>query len=137
VPGNKTQHAHYLAGMADKLTPRQMAQLAWLETVPPKFERIKRTIEMLATHNVDDTQVRALIRLLDELKAQASGVNITPLAENFGYMGMLLRRVGGHQTKVRGLGELLAGARINFEGAYREASTPAATPAVAEENISP
>jgi hypothetical protein len=134
---NKRQRDRYLAGMAEKMTPRQQAQLAWLETLPPKFERIKRTLEMLASHKVDDTQVRGLIRLLDELKAQASGVNITPLAENFGYMGMLLRRVGGHQTKVRGLGELLAGARVNFEGAYREASTPAATPEVAEENISP
>ena len=68
----------------------------------------------------------------DKLKAQASQVNITPLAENFGYMGMLLRRAGGHQTKVRGLHELLAGAKINFEGACREASTPA-TPEVEEE----
>jgi len=123
--------------MADKLTPRQIAQLAWLETLPPKFDRIKRVIELLSTHHADETQVRGLIRLLDELKAQASGVNITPLAENFGYMGMLLRRVGGHQTKVRGLGELLAGAKINFEGAYREASTPILLPGVEEDDVSP
>ena len=122
--------------MADKLTPRQLAQLAWLDTLPPKFDRIKRFLEMLSTHHVDETQVRALTRLLEELKAQASQVNITPLAENFGYMAMLVRRVGGHQTKVRGLGELLAGARINFEGAYREASTPIPLD-VEEDDVSP
>lgn len=122
--------------MADKLTPRQIAQLTFLETLPPKFERMKKVIELLATHHADDIQVRGMQRMVDELKAQASQVNITALAENFGYMGMLLRRVGGQQTKVRGLGELLAGARINFEGAYREASTPIVTPGVEEDDVS-
>lgn len=122
--------------MAQKLTPRQQAQLAWLDTLPPKFERMKKIIELLSTHHADETQVRSLQRLVDELKAQASQVNITALGENFGYMGMLLRRAGGHQTKVRGLQELLAGAKINFEGACREASTPV-TPDVEEEDVSP
>ena len=118
--------------MAQKLSPRQLAQLAWLDTLPPKFERMKKIIELFSTNHADESQLRGLQRLVDELKAQASQVNITPLAENFGYMGMLLRRAGGHQTKVRGLHELLAGAKINFEGACREASTPA-TPEVEEE----
>ena len=122
--------------MAQKLSPRQLAQQAWLNTLPPKFERIKKVIELFSTHHADESQVRSLQRLVDELKAQASQVSITPLAENFGYMGTMLRRAGGHQTKVRGLHELLAGARINFEGACREASTPA-TPDVAEEDVSP
>jgi hypothetical protein len=39
-------------------------------------------------------------------------------------MGTLLRRSGGHQLKVRGLSEMLAGAKINFDGAVRKASTP-------------
>jgi hypothetical protein len=121
--------------MTEKLTPRQIAQLAFLETLPPKFERLKKIIELLSTHHADDTQVRSMQRMADELKAQASQLNITALAENFGYMGMLLRRAGGQQTKVRGLGELLAGARINFEGAYREASTPVAPPDVGGENV--
>jgi hypothetical protein len=122
--------------MADKLTPRQIAQLGFLETLPPKFERMKKVIELLSTNHADETLVRAAQRMVDEVKAQASQVNITALAENFGYMGMLLRRPGGQQTKVRGLGELLAGARINFEGACREASTPIVTPAVEEEDVS-
>ncbi|MGH7592755.1 MAG: hypothetical protein ACRELE_02740, partial [Gemmatimonadales bacterium] len=84
----------------------------------------------------DEAQVRGMQRLVDELKAQASQLNVTALAENFGYMGMLLRRPGGQQTKVRGLGELLAGAKINFEGAYREASTPIGAPDVEEDDVS-
>ena len=110
--------------MARKLTARQQAQVAWLDTLPPKFEKMKKILEMFATHHADETQVRSLQRMLDELKAQGAQINMTALAENFGLMGMLLRRSGGHQTKSRGLNELLAGARINFEGAYREASTP-------------
>ncbi|HEY4102080.1 MAG TPA: hypothetical protein VGM20_14510 [Gemmatimonadales bacterium] len=123
--------------MAGKLTARQQAQLAWLDLLPPKFDRIKRVVEQLATNHADDTQIRSLIRLLDELKAQASQFNINALAENFGYMGMLLRRGGGLQTRVRGLHELLVGARINFEGAYREASTPEKDPDVEEGEVSP
>ena len=137
--------------MAAKLTPRQILQLAFLETLPPKLERMKRVIELLSTNHADEVQVldiyaaseqpiegqvRGLQRLLDELKAQAAQANLTALAENFGYMGGLLRRVGGHHLKVRGLAELLAGARINFEGAYREASTPIVTPDVEEDEVS-
>jgi hypothetical protein len=122
--------------MAGKLTSKQIAQLTFLETLPPKFERMKKVIELMATFHVDEVQVRGMQRLVDELKAQASQVNIPALAENFGYMGMLMRRIGGQQTKVRGLAELLAGARVNFEGAYREASTPIARPDVEEDDIS-
>lgn len=110
--------------MGQKLTPRQQAQLAWLDTLQPKFEKMKKILELFATNHADETQVRSLQRMVDELKAQGSQLNLTAIAENFGYMGMLLRRGGGHQTKVRGLQELLAGAKIKFEGAYREASTP-------------
>ena len=123
--------------MAQKLTPRQQAQLAWLDSLPPKFEKMKKIIELFATQHADESQVRSLQRLVDELKAQASQVNITPLAENFGYMGMLLRRAGGHQTKSRGLNELLAGAKINFEGARREASTPLVPDEEKDEKVTP
>lgn len=112
--------------MAPKLTARQQAQLQWLEQVPPRLEKATRVIEMMAAHHADDTQVRALRRQLDEMKAQASGLGLGALADGFGFMGMLMRRTGGHEVKVRGLRELLAGAKINFEGAYRSASTPEA-----------
>jgi len=35
--------------MAPKLTPRQQAQLAWLTTLPPKFEKLARLIELMGT----------------------------------------------------------------------------------------
>lgn len=114
--------------MAPKLTARQQAQLGWLETLPPKFERAAKVIELMATHHADDAQVRGLGRLLEELKAQASGLGITALSDTFGYMATLLRRAGGQQVKVRGLREMLAGAKINYEGALRTASTPVPGP---------
>ncbi len=109
-----------------KLSARQQAQLAWLETLPPRFARLTRAIEQMATQAPDETTLRSTQRLLDELKAQASTLGVTALGDTFGYMGTLLRRGGGHQMKVRGLSELLAGARTNYEGALRQASTPAA-----------
>jgi hypothetical protein len=112
------------------LTPRQQQQLVWLDTLPPKFDRMKRIVEQLASLQATDHELQALGRMLQELKAQAAQAGLVALADNFGYMGMLLRRGGGHQLKVRGLRELLAGAKTNFEGAYREASTP---PAEAED----
>lgn len=112
----------------NKLSPRQKAQLAWLETLPPKMARLTRAIELMQTQMPDDTTLRATQRLLDELKAQASTLGVTALGDTFGYMGTLLRRTGGHQMKVRGLAELMAGARTNFEGALRKASTPEVDP---------
>jgi hypothetical protein len=110
--------------VADKLSPRQQAQLAWLETLPPKFARLNKVIEQLSVQSADDTTLRGAQRMLGELKAQAATLGVTALGDTFGYMGTLLRRSGGHQLKVRGLSEMLAGARINFEGAVRKASTP-------------
>jgi len=110
--------------MADKLSPAQQTRLAWLNTLPPKFARIRKGIELMSTNHADDTSIRSLIKLLGELKAQAGGLSVSSLAETFGYMETLLRRGGGQQLKVRGLGELLGSATINYEGAVREATTP-------------
>ena len=114
--------------MGLKLTSRQQAQLQWLEQLPPKFDRIFRTVEQLSSHQADDVALRSLARLLDELKAQASGLGIAALSDTFGIMGTLLRRGGGHQLKVRGLRELLAGAKINFEGALKAAKQEEESP---------
>lgn len=110
--------------MGVKLSSRQHAQLAWLESLPPKLDRAARIIEQMATLQADESQVRSLGRMLMELKAQAGSMNITALGEGFGTMATMLRRAGGQQVKVRGLRELLAGAKINLEGAIRTASTP-------------
>jgi hypothetical protein len=114
--------------VADKLSARQQAQLAWLEQLPPKFARLNRVVEQLSIQQADDATLRSTQRLLDELKAQASTLGVTALGDTFGYMGTLLRRSGGHQVKVRGLREMLAGAKINYEGAVRKASTPEKDP---------
>jgi hypothetical protein len=113
--------------VADKLTPRQQAQLAWLETLPPKFARLGKVVELLSVQHADETMVRSTQRMLDELKAQAATLGVTALGDTFGYMGTLLRRGGGHQLKVRGLREMLAGAKINYEGALKKAGTPEAS----------
>jgi hypothetical protein len=110
--------------MAGKLSPQQQIRYSWLSTLPPKFARIRKGIELMSTQHADDNTIRSLIKLLGELKAQAGGIGVTSLAETFGYMETLLRRGGGHQLKVRGLGELLGSASINYEGAVREATTP-------------
>jgi hypothetical protein len=108
--------------MTDKLTPRQKAQLAVLETLPPKFQQIHRLVEEIAGMRVDETVLRRLTRLLDESKAATNTVGLTALTETMGIMGMLARRSGGHQMKVRGLREGMNSLKINFEGALRSAS---------------
>ena len=72
--------------MGAKLTTRQQVQLAWLESLPPKFDRIKKVIELMSSNQADESQQRALARLLDELKAQAGGLSLTAIAEGFGFM---------------------------------------------------
>lgn len=109
--------------MADKLTPRQIAQMAVLETLPPRFELIRRLVEEVAALKADDVMLRRLCRLLDEGRAQANGIGLTALAETLGTMSMMARRSGGHQMKVRGLREGLGSLKVNFEGAWRSATT--------------
>lgn len=110
--------------MADKLTPRQKAQLEVLETLPKRFEHIHRLVEEIAGLRADESLIRRLCRTLDEGKAAANAVNLTALSETMGMMGMLARRGGGVQMKVRGLRDGLASLRVNFEGALRSAKTP-------------
>jgi hypothetical protein len=108
--------------MSDKLTPRQKAQLGVLETLPARFQQMHRLIEEIAGLRADESVVRRLTRLLDESKAATNAVGLTALTETMGIMGMLARRRGGHQMKVRGLREGLGSLKINFEGALRSAS---------------
>jgi hypothetical protein len=115
--------------MADKLTPRQQAQLAVLEVLPPKFELMHRLVEEIAGLRADETVTRRLCRVLDEAKAAANSTGLTALAETMGIMGMLARRTGGLQMKVRGLREGLGSLKINFEGAMRSATTIEQPPA--------
>ncbi len=108
--------------MSDKLTPRQKAQLAVLETLQPRLEQMHRLIEEIAGMRVDESVTRRLTRRLDESKAATNTVGLAALTETMGIMGMLARRTSGHQMKVRGLREGLGSLKTNFEGALRSAS---------------
>lgn len=110
--------------MTQKLSPQQQNQLDFLRTLPPRLSRIHTVIEEMAVLRADDTQVRALTRTLDEIKAGAQALGMHSLGDTCGIMATMSRRGGGQQMKVRGLRELLAGLHLNYEGALRAASTP-------------
>ena len=110
--------------MAAKLSSRQLAQLAFLQTLPAKFGRIHNVVEEMAGLRADDVVVRGLARLLDQMKAEAGGLSLTGISETAGIMGTMARRGGGLQMKVRGLRELASSLKINYEAALRSASTP-------------
>lgn len=112
--------------MADKLTSRQQAQIMVLESLPAKFAQMHRLIEEMAGPRADISVVRRLCRLLDEGKGAASGVGLSALTQTMGSMGMMARRTGGEQMRIRGLREGLASLKINFDGALRAAKTPVA-----------
>jgi hypothetical protein len=110
--------------MAVKLSSRQQAQLAYLQTLPPKFQRIHAVTEEMASLRADDVVVRGLARLLDEIKGNAGSLSLTGLADTAGLMATMTRRGGGLQMKVRGLRELLGSLKINYDAAMRSATTP-------------
>ena len=110
--------------MSAKLSSRQIAQLGYLESLPPKFGRIHAVIEEMAGLRADDVVVRGLTRLLDKIKAEAGALSLTGLAETAGIMSTMARRGGGLQMKVRGLRELQGSLKINYEAAMRAATTP-------------
>jgi len=112
----------------DSLSAGQQAQLAYLGTLPPKFERIHRLVEEIANMHGGETTVKSLCRMLDELRNGASTLVLTSLADTFGMMSMVARRGGGLQMKIRALREGLASLKINYEGVLRAASTPLEDP---------
>jgi hypothetical protein len=110
--------------MAVKLSSRQQAQLAYLQTLPPKFQRIFSVIEQMSALQADDVTVRGLARLLDDIKGNSGALSLGGLADTAGLMGTMARRGGGLQVKVRGLRELLGSLKINYEAALLQATTP-------------
>jgi hypothetical protein len=112
--------------MALKLSSRQQAQVAYLETLPPKFQRVYSVIEAMSAMQADEAMVRGLARLLDDIKGNAGALNLAGLADTAGLMGTMARRGGGLQVKVRGLRELLGSLKINYDAALRQATTPEA-----------
>ena len=120
--------------MAPKLSSRQQAQLAYLQLLPQKLQRIYSVVEQLALPRVDETLVRALSRLVDDIKGNAASLSLSGLAETAGRMGMVVRGAGGMPAKVRGLRELQSSLKINYDAALRIATTPGA---LGEEEPSP
>jgi len=112
--------------MAGKLTSRQQAKLAVLQTFPTKFDQIHRLIEELASLRADESLARRLCRILDEMKAGAASVGVGALVNTLGIMSTLARRGGGVQMRLHGLRENFTGLKINFEGAMRGATRDAA-----------
>jgi hypothetical protein len=110
--------------MAIHLTSKQHQQLSYLETLPPKFQKATSVIELLNTAKADDSAIRGLCRMLDEVKANSQALGLPGLADAAGIMGTMARRGGGVQMKVRGLRELLGTLRANYEGALKKATTP-------------
>ena len=116
------------------LSGAQQAQLQYLNTLPPKFERIHRLVEEIANMQGGETTVKMLCRILDELRNQATTLTLNSMADVFGMMSMVARRGGGMQMKVRALREGQASLKINFDGALRAASTPEGNPEDEEED---
>jgi hypothetical protein len=113
--------------MVSKLSSRQQAQLAYLELMPQKLQRIYSVIEQLASPRVDEALLRGLGRLLDDIKSNAASLGLGGLADTAGRMGMLARSGGGMPMKVRGLRELQGSLKLNYDAALRSATTPEGT----------
>jgi hypothetical protein len=112
--------------MPPNLSSRQQAQLAYLQLLPQKLQRIYSVVEQLANPRVDETLMRGLGRLLDDIKGNAASLSMAGLAETAGRMGMLVRSGGAMPAKVRGLRELQGSLKINYDAALRAATTPEA-----------
>jgi len=112
--------------MAVKLSARQRAQAGFLETLPPKIQKVQAVIERMAGMQADESAIRGMTRALEEIKAGGTQLGLGGIAETAGHMVTLARRGGGLQMKVRGLRELLGSLKVNFEGALRSATTPEA-----------
>lgn len=110
--------------MASKLSSRQQAQLAYLQLLPQKLQRIYSVIEQMASPRVDESLMRNLGRLLDEIKGNAASLSLASLSDTAGRMSMLVRSGGGVPMKVRGLRELQSSLKINYDAALRSATTP-------------
>lgn len=106
-----------------KLSSRQQAMVAVLETFPAKFANLHRMIEEMTAFKPDEAMQRRLARTCDEMKAAAAGVGAGALADTLGMMGMIARRTGGLQTRLRGLREGLGSLKINYESALKAATT--------------
>ena len=121
--------------MGPKLTSRQNAQVAYLETLPPKMSRLHSQIEQLGMPKVDEMIPRQIGRMLDEMKLGCQGLGLTNLAETSGLMSTASRRGGGMQMKQRALREMFSSLKTNFDQALKAATLPVAEADEAEHPV--
>ena len=112
--------------MAPKLSSRQQAQLAYLSFCLRSCSAFTASSSNGAARGWTKPSMRALGRLVDDIKGNAASLSMAGLAETAGRMGMLVRGGGGMPTKVRGLRELQGSLKINYDAALRSATTPGA-----------
>jgi chemotaxis protein histidine kinase CheA len=93
--------------MSHNPSAQQQAQAQFLTAALPKVKRVDALVEQLAASPGDDHIGRQMIRQLDSLKAGASQLKLTRLADVAGQMAMVARRGGGAQVRLRGLRDLL------------------------------
>jgi hypothetical protein len=104
--------------MAFKPSSRQQAQLAFLQMLPPKFQRIHNIVEQMSTLRADESVVRSLGRLLDEIKGNAAALSLSGIADTAGIMGTMVRRGGGVQMKCGAYGSCSVASRPTTKGLY-------------------
>ena len=113
--------------MALRLSTAQQSQLTFLQLLPPKFQRINSVIEQMQNPKLDETAIRGMIRVLDEMKAGASQLKISGLADALGNMGSVARRGGGLQVKIRSLRDCIGNVKSTYAAAVAKASIPEAS----------
>ncbi len=123
--------------MAIKLSTQQVNQLAFLDLLPPKIARANNVIEQMAGGSADESIVRGMVRIMDEMKAGASQLKLNSLADAAGNMAAIGRRGGGQQVKVRALREAIASVKMNHDSATKKAQKPATHHADDEETPPP
>src|SRR5689334_1199220 len=119
--------------MAIKLSTQAVNQLAFLDLLPPKIARAQNVIEQMAGGAADESVVRGMVRVMDEIKAGASQLKLNSLADAAGNMAAIGRRGGGLQVKVRALREAITSVKMNHDSATKKAQKPEAAHAHEEE----
>ena len=109
--------------MATKLNSRQQAQLGFLEPFQRQMNTMGTLIEQMAAPTADEQLGRTLLRQLAATKTQAQGLGLTRLADSLSGLEQTARRTGGGLSKFRTLRELYAMLKLNYEQAYRAATT--------------
>jgi hypothetical protein len=112
--------------MMIKLSAKQQSQLAFLALLPPKFQRISSVIEQMQNPKLDETLVRGMTRVLDEMKSGASQLSMNGLADALSSMASTSRRGGGLQVKIRALRDNLGSVKQHYDMAMKKASIPEA-----------